>query len=577
VDGGRYVTALVRQPGQPAVTVLAGALPGLIAGLKFEKSMRWNSSNATFSRPVRYLLALYGNQVVPFEFAGLQAGTITRGLRSVTPDEISVADRQAYFSTLAAQDILVDPVERKERVRQQVARLAAEVNGSIPDDPGLLAEVTNLIEAPTALRGSFDPAYLELPREVLVSVMKKHQRYFPVEKDGQLLPYFIAVRNGDERWLDQVIAGNEHVIRARFADAAYFIREDVRKPLAAYLPALDKLTFQLKLGSMLDKTRRIQSLVQDLLAGFALDDAEVRTTLRAAELCKADLATQMVVEMTSLQGVMGQYYALGSGESEDVAAAILEHYLPRFTGDRLPQSKPGLIIGIADRVDTLVGLFAVGLAPTGNKDPFAQRRAALGLVQNLLAKEVDLDLRPVLAAAAGHQPVVVTPASLSAVLEFIIERLRYALLEQGARYDRVDAVLAVQGHNPARAARAVRELGYWAGRPDWNAILPAYSRCVRITRELGERYPVDAGSFNMAAENELYKALQKAESCQRREGSVEDFLNAFLPLMPQINQFFDQVLVMDENQEIRKNRLGMLQRIACLADGVADLSQLEGF
>ena len=577
VEGGRYVTALIHQPGKPAVEVLEQALPGLIAGLKFDKSMRWNRVNATFSRPVRWLLALYGNVVIPFEFAGLQASNLTRGLRFIDPPEFSITDKGAYYTALESQGILMDPVQRKARVREQVTRLAAEVNGSIPDDADLLAEVTNLVEAPTALRGSFDPAFLELPQEVLVSVMKKHQRYFPVERNGRLLPYFIAVRNGDERWLEKVIEGNEHVIRARFADAAFFIREDVRQPLAAYLPGLEKLTFQLKLGSMLDKTRRIQALVEDLLPLFDLDAPAIKTTLRAAELCKADLATQMVVEMTSLQGVMGRYYALRSGEPEEVAMAIFEHYLPRYTGDRLPAGKPGLIIGIADRVDTLIGLFAVGMAPSGNKDPFAQRRAALGLVQNLIAKDLDLDLRPVLQASARRQPVAVDSESLTVVLDFIVERLRNILLEQGARYDVVDAVLAAQGYNPARAARAVRELGRWVERPDWNTILPAYARCVRITRDLKERYPVDEGSFNMPAEITLHTALQKAEACRREAGAIDDFLNAFLPLIPEINRFFDEVLVMDENLALRKNRLGLLQRIAALADGVADLSRLEGF
>jgi glycyl-tRNA synthetase len=577
IEGGRYVTALVHQVGKPTPTVLKDLLPGLIAGLKFDKSMRWNSSNATFSRPIRWILALYGGQVVPFEFAGLQAGNTTFGLRNVEPQELAVSDSHTYFTALEAQGILLDPAERKQRVRQQVDRMAAEVGGSIPHDPGLLAEVTNLVEAPTALRGTFDASYLDLPREVLVSVMKKHQRYFPIEQNGRLLPYFIAVRNGDERWLERVTEGNEHVIRARFADAAYFIREDVRQPLAAYLPRLEKLTFQLKLGSMLDKTRRIQALVQDFLPAFNLDETGVKTTLRAAELCKADLATQMVVEMTSLQGVMGRDYALGSGEPKEVADALFEHYLPRYTGDHLPLGKPGLIVGIADRVDTLVGLFAVGLAPTGNKDPFAQRRAALGLVQNLIAWDLDLDLRPLLQATAGHQPVDVNPQSLVAVQEFIVERLRNILLEQGSRYDAVDAVLAAQGHNPARAARAVQELGLWVERPDWSAILPTYARCVRITRDLKERFAVETRHFNMPAEVTLYESLQKAEAYPRREGSVDDFLNAFVPMMVQINQFFDEVLVMDENQEWRKNRLGMLQRIAVLADGVADLSRLEGF
>jgi len=281
-----------------------------------------------------------------------------------------------------------------------------------------------------------------------------------------------------------------------------------------------------------------------------------------------------------LQGLMGRHYARMSGEPEAVAEAIFEHYLPRYAGDSTPASRPGLAVGLADRLDTLVGLFAAGLAPSGNKDPFAQRRAALGLVQNLIAWELDFDLYDAIELAAGQLPITASPESQSACLTFIIERLRNLLLEQGLRYDLVDAVLAEQGRNPARSARAVKALANWVKRPDWNMILPAYARCVRITRDQPEHYPVRTERFAEVAETELFTALQVAEAAcagNDRLGSPDVFLNALLPMIPAIDRFFDDVLVMVEDAGVRQNRLGLLQRIAALASGVADMSRLEGF
>jgi glycyl-tRNA synthetase len=469
--------------------------------------------------------------------------------------------------------------DRKSLIQAQVSKLAAEVNGTVAEDPDLLAEVANLVEAPAGLRGSFEASHLELPREVLISVMKKHQRYFPVERDGRLLRYFITISNRgkDDKEQELVIEGNQHVIRARFADAAFFIQEDLKKPLDGYLPQLGTLTFQLRLGSMLDKTRRIRELVEDLAPQFGLDPDQATAARRAAELCKADLVTKMVVEMTSLQGSMGRYYARHSGETEAVAAAIFEHYLPRFAGDAAPATLPGLAVGLADRLDTLAGLFAAGLIPTGGKDPFALRRAALGLVGNLIAWEMDFDLRSALSAAAVRLPIPMSAESQMACLAFIVERLRNLLLEGGHRYDVVEAVVAAQGENPARVARAVKALGMWVERVDWESILPAYARCVRITRDIEERYAVDPATFSEPAEGELYACLQAAEAAGRAPGGVDDFLNAFLPMIPAINRFFDSVLVMTDDKASRENRLGLLQRIAALADKVADMSRLEGF
>jgi glycyl-tRNA synthetase len=581
MDGGKYAAAVVRSEGRQATEVLAEELPNLIASLRFGKSMRWNSSNVPFSRPIRWLLALFNRQQLQFAYAGIASGYTTRGLRFLQPEQNEVGSPEDYFTLLAEQGIVLDQDERSKQISEQVSKLASETGGTAVLEPDLMAEVTNLVEAPWAVRGIFEEKYLELPQEVLISVMKKHQRYFPVEKDSKLLHYFIAVTNRGERGGDQelelVVEGNEQVIRARFEDAAFFIDEDSKQPLENYLPQLDTLTFQADLGSMLEKTHRIRELVVDLAPQIGLNPEQVQVGKRAAELCKADLVTQMVVEMTSLQGIMGRYYAIKSGELESVAEAIFEHYLPRYAGDSAPESLPGLAVGLADRLDTLAGLFAVGLAPTGAKDPFGQRRAALGVVGNLIEWGLDFDLRIAIQAAGKRLTREMSQESQEDCLNFIVERQRNLLLEKGERYDVVDAVLSAQGHNPSRTVHAVEAMRTWVERPDWNEILPAYARCVRITREFSDIYPVEAGDFEEPAEKALFDSLVTAENKPRSPGSVDDFLGAFTPMIPDINQFFDQVLVMVDDRKIRQNRLGVLQRVAALADEVVEMSRLEGF
>ncbi len=578
IDGGVYLVALVKEICRPAHEVLKEALPGLIEGIRFEKSMRWNHTNVAFSRPVRWLLALHNGAEIPFEYAGLTAGRVTHGLRFHDPNSVEVNSLADYRAYLAGQGILLDPGERREAIREQVMRLSTEVGGVDHIDEGLLDEVNQLVEAPTALRGKFDSADLELPADVLISVMKKHQRYFPViDSQGKLLPYFIAVRNGDSIGLDVVTDGNEQVIKARFSDAHFFIKEDLKHKLEDLLERLGTLTFQYKLGSMLDKSQRITALVEPLTDELGLKTDEKAAALRAAGLCKADLVSHMVVEMTSLQGIMGRYYALHSGETSAVAEAIREHYLPRYTGDSLPASKPGLVVGIADRLDSLVGLFAAGLAPTGTKDPFAQRRAAIGLVQLLSNFDIDFDLEKWMRIAAEKLPIEAGEKELQACAEFISGRQRSNLIEQGYRYDVVDAVLAEQQNNPAGALRAVKELSEWVARDDWNLILAGYARCVRITRDQKETYTVDAGLFEDESEKGLFDELLKVESSLLKPGSVDEVLTAFQPMIPTVNAFFDSVLVMAEDVRVRNNRLGLLQRISALTDGTADLSRLEGF
>jgi glycyl-tRNA synthetase len=605
MDGGRYVAATVRQVGLSAAAVLSDALPRLIASLRFDKSMRWNHTNVYFSRPIRWLLALLGDQVLPFEYAGVHSGNITRGLRTNLPAEFPVRNASDYFSCLQEQGIILDKSERLALIQSQVDALIAKVGGRNLPDEGLLSEVANLVEAPTSLLGSFDPGHLHLPREVLISVMKKHQRYFPVFQmipahigrssgltqseppadEADLLPNFITVANHpshDGKPIpggELITEGNQHVIRARFADADFFVRDDRKRKLVDFLPRLGTLIFQTRLGTMLDKTHRISTLVENLTSALTLNEQEVTIARRAAELCKADLATKMVIEMTSLQGILGRYYAIESGESEPVAEAIFEHYLPRFAGDVLPKTRPGLLVGLADRLDTLAGLFAAAMAPTGARDPFAQRRTALGLVQALIAQNVSFDLRKGLESAARLLPISIDPETLSACQGFIIERLRNLLLENGYRYDVVEAVVTAQGYNPARTNQSVKQLSAWVTRPDWHSILPAYARCVRITRDIKETFRVDSQAFADKAEQRLYSALLLAEKSlhMARIRSVDSFLTAFLPMIPEVNRFFDEVLVMAEDASLRQNRLALLQRIVALGSELADMSKLEGF
>jgi len=579
-EGGKsYAVAVKTEPGRPAAGVLAEKLPALIAGLRFPKTMRWNQTNVPFSRPIRWLVALLGDQVVPFEYAGVTSGRTTRGLRPYGSPPIELACADDYLATMAAHRIVVDMAGRREQLRTQAAALAASVGGQIPDDPALLDEVTNLVECPTALLGRFEPEYLTLPAEVLVTAMKKHQLYFPVVHGdtGELLPYFVAVRNGDDYNLDGVRDGNEEVLRARFADARFFYDNDLRRPLESFLPRLDTLTFQEQLGSMLDKSRRLEKLVPVIGRALGLDGAERAVAGRAAHLCKADLVTQLVIEFTNLQGIMGQHYARLSGEEEAVATAILEHYLPRSADDAQPQTRPGLALGLANRLDSLVGLFAVGLAPSGSADPYHLRRDALGIVQNLIAHRISLSLRPLLAEAAALMPLPVPAQVLAEVSAFITERLRGWLRDRGFRYDVVEAVLAERGDDPYNAYRTTAQLAVWVERDDWMDLLNAYGRCIRIVRDQTDRFEFRPDVDPEPSTAALWQAYQAARAQITPASDVDRLLTALRPMIPAINRFFDDVLVMHQDRTLRENRLGLLQQIWALSRGIVDVTRLEGF
>jgi glycyl-tRNA synthetase len=577
MDGGIYAVAQVNEGSGPAWHVLSDALPRVIAGLRFDKSMRWESSGTTFSRPIRWLLAIHGEHIVSFEYAGLQSGRSGRGLRGAGKSELEIHDADSLLKALESQGIITDPELRRSEIQKQIEELSGEASGIVSQDADLLQEVANLVEAPQAVLGAFEEDYLDLPSDVLIAVMKKHQRYFPVESNDRLLPNFIVVSNGRRDSTEAVISGNEQVIRARFADATYFVARDLEQSLESFVDNLDTLTFQTDLGSMLDKTHRLEGLTATLAGHFNLSEKDGQSAVRAAQLCKADLATLMVVDMTSLQGSMGRYYAEKSGETERVAQAIFEHYLPRASGDELPTTDSGTALGLADRLDSLMGLFSIGIQPTGTRDPFGLRRSAVGLVQILVGKDLSLDLNTALSWAWDGYDHKGEAEALSNCVDFIVRRQQQLLLDQGFAHDVVVAVLEEQGSDPVRAARAADELKRWISRKNWITTLQAYSRCARITRDLEQIYPFDEKLLEESATRELYVALQTDESADREPGSVNGFLTAFEPIIPAIDRFFDEVMVMAEDQALRENRLGLLQRVVRLAEGVADLSKLEGF
>ena len=566
----RYVSAVVREAGRPAIAVLATELPTLIAGLKYERSMRWNHTNVSYSRPLRWIVALFGPDVIPFGYAGVVSGRNSRGLRPYDSPEIPINDARNYGGIMRLNSIVINKEKRRELITAVSSKLAAEMGGTIPDDPALLDEVTNLVEKPTPLRGRFSKRFLALPAEVLVAVMRKHQRYFPVYNDkNELMPYFIAVRNGDEKHLNFVVNGNEHVLKARFADAEFFYGKDSQRQLVDFLPDLDTLTFQAKLGSMLDKVHRLEKLTPAVAGMLNLNEAETKTAVRAAALSKADLASNMVVEMTSLQGIMGGHYAKRSGESDAVAEAIAGQY------SAVSGSKPGLALALADRLDSLVGLFAAGLAPKGSNDPFALRRAALHLIENLIAHEQPFDLKAAFAAAAELLPVPCEPVTLAQVMDFVNGRLEGVLRDQGHSAFVVKAVLAEQGHNPYAATQTAVALTEAIAAEDWPELLDAYARCVRITRKLEEQFDLQPDAFALPAEKQLLTTYQQAAAAQ--DGTLPTFIATLRDLKPAINRFFDDILVMDEDTAVRHNRLALLQQIAGLTNGLADLSELEGF
>ncbi len=583
-EKGAWLCYRQQVSGKATATLLPALIEEALAALPIPKRMRWGERSVEFVRPVHWICVLLGDAVVDGKVLGLGIDRVTRGHRFHHPEPIELGSAADYLSSLRHAYVEADLSARRRSIRQQVERLAGEAGGTAMIDESVLDEVTALCEWPVALLGRFDASFLEVPPEVLIETMQANQKYFPVlDGAGQLLPCFITLSNIESREPDQVRAGNERVIRPRFADAKFFWQQDLKTPLSARVDALQGIVFQHQLGTLLEKTERVAELSAWISAEIGTDSQQTRHTAR---LAKADLVTQMVGEFGSLQGVMGRYYAEQAGEPEVVAAAIEQHYWPRHAGDHLPETDLARAIAIADRADTLVGIFAIGQRPTGVKDPYGLRRAAIAVLRILIETPLSLDLRTLFERTAAAYPEALgAERCVPEVLAYCLERLRhyYADAEMGraADPDVINSVLALEISQPRDIDRRIRAVQDFRGRPEATALAAANKRTRNILRKVtsGEiAQEVDPRLLQDAAERAL------AAEIDRMSDKVGDLLqqqdyNAALAELSSLRQtldnFFEQVMVMADDPAVQANRLALLRRLEALFLGVADISLLQ--
>ena len=569
-----YVYASVHESGAATAELLTSLLPDLVRAIPLPNSMRWGDLDFRFIRPIRWFVALYGTEIVPFTLAGVTSGNHSRGHRTLAPADFVITSAADYEAACEKAYIIVDPERRRAMICEQITETAKACGGTAEITPDLLEEVLYLVEYPTALSGSFEEKYLALPAEAVITPMRDHQRYFPVKAaDGSLLPAFITVRNGGKAHLDVVAHGNERVLRARLADAQFFFDEDRRKSLAEHREKLKTVVFQRGLGSMYEKTVRLMALttaiVEEMAEGDA-DDAALADARRAAELSKADLVTGMVTEFTELQGIMGREYALLDGESSAVARAIDEQYMPRFAGDELPQTPLGVALSVADKIDNIVGTFSQGRIPTGSQDPFGLRRQALGLVLMLIEQESTMLLSDLVDEACDLYDLEEFRDKMQVyVADFIRLRLKNVLSERGVHYDVQEAVLGdvdLVADVPVRAAYVERLLASEGGE----ALVQSFVRVGNIARSVTGS-TLDPALFKAEEEGALLSAYQAAAAA-RAEG--EDTLPTEQALGRAIDTFFDAVMVMDKDARVKENRLSLLKMIDDYLLETADYSKI---
>ncbi|MCI7055557.1 MAG: glycine--tRNA ligase subunit beta [Selenomonas bovis] len=579
VEKDGYVYAVVHETGKETAELLKTLLPELICALSFPNNMRWGSLEFKFIRPIRWLVALFDSEVIPFEVANVTSGRVSRGHRFLSQGDFSIAKADDYEKDCEAQYIIVDPEKRKAMIRAQIEAVAKENGGRAEITDDLLEEVLYLVEYPTALCGRFEEKYLQLPPEAVITPMRDHQRYFPVKDDaGKLLPLFITVRNGGKEYLETVQHGNERVLRARLADAQFFFDEDRKKSLEEHRDKLKTVVFQQGLGTMYEKTERLAQLADFIADEIGADEKAHKHARRAALLSKADLVTGMVTEFTELQGIMGREYAKLDGECDKVAIAIDEHYMPRFAGDAQPQTTAGRIVSTADKIDTIVGTFHLGKIPTGSQDPFALRRQALGLVHMVIEAKYHLSISRLVAKAMDLYSITEAEerAKMQAdVAEFLRLRLRNVLEAEQIRYDAADAVLGDVDdiYNVLLRARAVTA---FTGQKDAAQSMQAFVRVANIARKSAAEtiYPE---RFHIAEEMALYQAYTSTKSAVESLVSGEDFegaIDALTELAAPIDAFFDNVMVMDKDEAIKDNRLALLRGVDGIIREVADFTKL---
>jgi glycyl-tRNA synthetase beta chain len=578
-DKGTWLAFRGTEPGAATAGLLSGIVTQAIAGLPIAKRMRWGSHSAEFVRPVRSVILLFGEDIVPITVLGLSSGRITTGHRFHAPRPLTVKSPRSYEGLLRRAKVIADFAKRRAAIRAGVIAAATESGGSALIEDALLDEVTALVEWPVPIAGRFEQRFLALPREVVIATVQDHQRYFPVEGiDGGLTGGFITVSNIQSRDPAKVREGNERVVRPRLSDAAFFWDQDRKLPLEAHAARLSEVTFQTKLGTYAEKTARVRALTQTIAERISAPDDSVR----AAELAKADLMTAMVGEFPELQGTMGKYYALAQGESAELAQSIEEHYRPRYAGDALPATKTGQALALADKLDTLVGIFAIEQRPTGTKDPFGLRRAALGVLRIILEGRLSLDLPALLRESESAQPVR-RPGVVEEVYDFIAERLRGLLLERadGTTAEMIDAVLAGRPSSPLDVETRLQALKAFLLLPDAGVLTAINKRIVNILRKAPPGMPLAVQTAVLAeeAERTLHRVLGELGGtvdlavAERRYG---DALRALSGLSGAVDEFFEKIMVMDEDLDKRNNRLALLRNVQVLLGGVADLSRLPG-
>ena len=574
-----YIYAETKTAGVPAKDIVTDMLPQLITGLNFPKSMHWGNLDAKFVRPVRWLVALLDEEVIPVEFATVKSGNVTRGHRFLGADEITIKNAASYVDTLKENFVMVDQDARRELISKQLHDIAASKNASIVWDDDLLEEINYLVEWPTALCGGFEESYLALPDAAIITPMKDHQRYFPlVDQDGKLLPMFLTVRNGSDHSIEVVQAGNERVLRARLDDAKFFFNEDRKKPLIERQDGLTKIVFQEGLGNLADKTERLLTLGRVFSEECELHE-DARVVLeRATELAKTDLTTGMVTEFTELQGVMGKEYALLDGESPEVAEAIFEQYLPRFAGDVLPQTEAGKVLSIIDKIDNIVATFSRGLIPTGSQDPYALRRQTIGILNILLNSEWNISLRPIIVESMNllNVPADKQDELLGQVEEFITLRLKNIFLDREVPHHVIDLLLSNNELSVADAEGLVKAL--LANRIDENVeLVQSFTRMYNLVKDVTYT-GVDESLLKEDAERALYEMATKASEASIDAWDKNDYdavVAVPATLVPAINKFFEDVMVMDKDEAIKANRLQLVRLAYSVMAIIGDISALK--
>ena len=555
LGNAEYLFGTIKQEGKHTSEVLKTIVPEAIKNVTFPKAMRWGGKNMRFARPIRWMVALLNNEVLDIDLEGIKSSNITRGHRFLGEKEFEVNSVEEYFEKLDKNFVVLDQHKRKEMIREQAVEVAKSLGGEVELDEDLLEEITFLVEYPTAFYGEFDEEYVKLPKEVVTTPMKEHQRYFPVLKDGKLLPNFIAVRNGDSNRIDLVKAGNEKVLRARLADALFFYHEDTKKPLESFVDKLQTVVFQAKLGTVYDKTLRIEKLSQVILNELNMTESK-ENTLRAAKLCKADLVTNMVFEFTELQGIMGRDYAKVSGENEEVCQGIFEHYLPRFAGDILPETNTGIALSIADKLDSIAGFFAIGIKPSGSQDPYALRRQALGILSILLDRKLSVNLNNLINASLDNYSNLEFNKEevASQIVEFFVERVKNLFKDLGIRYDVIDAVLNNNLDDISDIHTRALELNRWLQKDELVEMLTAFNR----VSTLAEKVTTDIVKKDLLkedAEIKLYNGFKEIKSNVESlllDKKYNEALDAFATLRPLVDNLFDNVMVMDKDEAIKK-------------------------